>query len=75
VSDQPPTVPSSWETMSEHLGRHRDRCGVGPVLVLRCECGEAEVLLCARCHRALLTVTRDTRLCEHGRLLLEGEEP
>jgi hypothetical protein len=61
--------------MSEHLTRHRARCGVGPVIVLRCECGEVEILLCVRCGRALLTVTRGSRLCEHGRLLLEGEEP
>jgi hypothetical protein len=65
-------MPCSWELMAEHLIRHRERCGVGPALVLRCECGTVEVLVCSRCHSALMAVTRGSPLCEHGQLLVEG---
>jgi hypothetical protein len=68
-------VPVSWEVMTEHLVQHRDRCSVGPAVVLRCECGVVEVLVCSRCATALLVFTRGGPLCEHGLVLVEGEAP
>jgi hypothetical protein len=52
------------------LRQHRARCGLGPVLVLKCECGVSEVLMCVHCRTAVLIVADETP-CEHGRLLLE----
>jgi hypothetical protein len=65
-------LPSSWEVMTEHLVRHRERCGVGPAVILVCECGVAEVFVCSRCQTALMAFTQGGPLCNHGRLLVEG---
>jgi hypothetical protein len=65
-------LPSSEEVTTEHLTRHRDRCGLGPAIVLVCGCGECEVLLCVRCQTALVAFSRSGSLCEHGRLLVQG---
>jgi hypothetical protein len=63
---------ASWEVVFEHLARHRERCGVAPALVLRCECGGVDVLICTRCATPLLVINRSRPMCEHGLLLVEG---